>query len=82
MFLHAVILTLSLVSLSVQQNDPMKDFCRLFGHQTTVVDRSLYIDGGIVNWGPITEETQNYTSKTVVYSTSKYKLIYTSKASG
>ena len=82
MFLHIVTLILSFVLLSIQQNDPLKDFCRLFGHQTAVVDRRLYIDGGSVNWAPITDKSQNYTSKLVVYSTSECTLMYTSKARG
>ncbi|KAF2651405.1 hypothetical protein K491DRAFT_665552 [Lophiostoma macrostomum CBS 122681] len=47
--------------LSVQE-DPLKDFCRLFGHQTAVVDRQLYIDGGYVNWSPVSDSSINYTS--------------------
>lgn len=65
MFVHILALTLSLTSLSTQQKDPLKDFCRLFGHQTTVVDRNLYIDGGLVNWSPVTAGSTNYTSMTV-----------------
>lgn len=46
-----------------QQNDPLKQFCRLHSHQTTVVDRKLYIDGGLVNWAPFSADSINYTSK-------------------
>jgi phage tail protein X len=65
MFSPGVLFTFSLISLSVQQQDrdPLKDFCRIFGHQTAVVDRNLLIDGGLVNWGPITTESENYTSQ-------------------
>ncbi len=47
---------------SWQQKDPLNDFCRRFGHQTTVIDQKLYIDGGQVNWNPISQNDQNYTS--------------------
>ncbi|RGP76880.1 hypothetical protein FLONG3_4963 [Fusarium longipes] len=30
--------------------DPETNFCRRWGHQTAVVDRKLYIDGGIINY--------------------------------
>lgn len=33
--------------------DPLKDFCRRYGHQTAVIDRKLYIDGGWVYANPI-----------------------------
>lgn len=48
--------------LFAQQKDPLKDFCRIHGHQTTIVDRKLYIDGGLVNWAPLSEGSINYTS--------------------
>jgi hypothetical protein len=44
------------------QKDPLNDFCRRFGHQTTVVDSKLYIDGGAVNWNPISQNPTNATS--------------------
>jgi hypothetical protein len=50
------------VTFSVAQRDPLKEFCRIHSHQTTVVDRKLYIDGGLVNWSPLTAESINYTS--------------------
>lgn len=62
MFLTLLVSILSLISLSVQQKDPLEDFCRLFGHQTTVVDRNLYIDGGLVNWSPVSASSLNYSS--------------------
>lgn len=52
----------TLLSLSFQ-HDPVEDFCRRFGHQTAVVDRKLYIDGGLVNWKPLETDHQNYTSR-------------------
>jgi hypothetical protein len=35
----------ALVRPSIQQKDPIKDFCRRFGHQTAMVDNKLFIDG-------------------------------------
>ncbi|KAF2190559.1 hypothetical protein K469DRAFT_733284 [Zopfia rhizophila CBS 207.26] len=48
--------------VALPQNDPLKNFCRLFGHQTTLIDRKMYIDGGLVNWAPLSAESVNYTS--------------------
>ena len=45
------------------QLDPVKNFCRRFGHQTAVIDRKLYIDGGFVNYNPLTQYPTNYSSK-------------------
>lgn len=42
--------------------DPARDFCRRWGHQTAVVDRRLYIDGGQVTWNPMSQNPLNYTS--------------------
>lgn len=35
--------------VSLQQKDPLIDFCRRFGHQSCVIDSRLYIDGGQVS---------------------------------
>lgn len=56
------LLLLSPVSLQ-QSPDPVTDFCRRFGHQTAVVDNRLYIDGGLVNWNPISQHPANYSSE-------------------
>lgn len=48
---------------SAQQRDPIKNFCRRFGHQTAVVNNKLFIDGGLVNWNPISTYPDNYTSE-------------------
>jgi hypothetical protein len=45
------------------QKDPIKDFCRRFDHQTAVIDNRLYIDGGLLNWNPISQNPENVTSK-------------------
>ncbi|KAF2735105.1 hypothetical protein EJ04DRAFT_534423 [Polyplosphaeria fusca] len=47
MFFYLVLWSFSLIGPSIQQKDPLKDFCFLYGHQTTLVDRELYIDGGL-----------------------------------
>ncbi|KAK5129991.1 hypothetical protein BJ546DRAFT_1059827 [Cryomyces antarcticus] len=47
--------------------DPVKDFCRRFGHQTAVIDRRLYIDGGQINWNPISQNPLNYTNTWLSY---------------
>jgi len=52
-----------LIELSWAQKDPLNDFCRRFGHQTAVIDQKLYIDGGQVDWNPIAQNNQNYTSR-------------------
>src|ERR1700733_14346162 len=48
---------LSLVPLVFSQapQDPIRDFCRRYGHQTALINRKLYIDGGYVNANPISQ---------------------------
>lgn len=58
-------LFLCFVQRSSQDRDPVKDFCRRFGHQTAVIDRKLYIDGGLLNWNPIAQYPANYSSKSI-----------------
>lgn len=52
-------LSIFLVTLrSVQcqaPKDSLKDFCRRFSHQTAVINRHLYIDGGYVNAVPLSQ---------------------------
>ncbi|KAM3072453.1 hypothetical protein ACMFMG_009254 [Clarireedia jacksonii] len=55
-------LLLCLVQASSQQQDPLNDFCRRWGHQTTVIDRQLFVDGGMVNWNPLSQNPQNYSN--------------------
>lgn len=62
-WISVLLLLLCVADLSVQQHDPIKDFCRRFGHQTALVDRKLYIDGGLVNWNSMVTDPANYTSK-------------------
>ncbi|EUC31638.1 hypothetical protein COCCADRAFT_6516 [Bipolaris zeicola 26-R-13] len=65
--LKRVLFFFSFISLCVTQKDPLKDFCRIHGHQTTIVDRRLYVDGGLVNWSPLSAESINYTSTWLRY---------------
>ncbi|RDW91632.1 hypothetical protein BP5796_02797 [Coleophoma crateriformis] len=57
-----------LVKTTTQQKDPLNDFCRRFGHQTAVVDRKLFIDGGLVDWNPISQNPLNYTNTWLLYN--------------
>ncbi|KAH9887524.1 hypothetical protein F4778DRAFT_786364 [Xylariomycetidae sp. FL2044] len=59
-----VIVSLCLFGHAPAQEDPVKDFCRRFGHQTALIDRNLYIDGGFVNW-PTLEA--NYSNQWLSY---------------
>lgn len=63
--LHLPILILlsCLAKESSAQLDPIKNFCRRFGHQTALIDRKLYIDGGFLNYNPLSQYPTNYTSK-------------------
>ncbi|KAK1586062.1 cell wall anchored protein [Colletotrichum navitas] len=62
------LLGLSLLSVpTAAQQDPVSDFCRRFGHQTAVVDNKLFIDGGIVNWNPLSSFPANYTNTWLSY---------------
>lgn len=49
--------------LSLQQGDPVSNFCRRFGHQTAIVDDRLYIDGGFIDYSPLEQYPENYTSR-------------------
>jgi hypothetical protein len=53
---------LVLLDTTSAQLDPVKDFCRRFGHQTAVIDRKLYIDGGFMNFNPLSQYPTNYSS--------------------
>lgn len=63
-----VALLAGLVGLSAQQKDPIKDYCRQFGHQTAVIDRKMYIDGGLANYGSLTDNPLNYTDTNLIYA--------------
>ena len=53
---------LSLIQTSMADLDPVKDFCRRYGHQTAFIDSKLYIDGGLINYNPLTQYPANYSS--------------------
>ncbi|KAI0013699.1 hypothetical protein F4779DRAFT_613432 [Xylariaceae sp. FL0662B] len=65
--LATILCLLAGASLAQQQKDPVRDFCRRFGHQTALIDRKLYIDGGFVNWNPLTSDPTNYTNTWLSY---------------
>jgi hypothetical protein len=62
-FSHVLVVLFLFVQLSWQQKDPLSDFCRRFGHQQAIIDNKLYLDGGLVNWNPISQNPANYSSK-------------------
>ncbi|KAJ2891489.1 hypothetical protein MKZ38_000322 [Zalerion maritima] len=60
----SILALVSSVLISVAHaKDPVQDFCRRWGHATTVIDDRLFIDGGYVNWEPIGSDPRNYTKK-------------------
>lgn len=61
--LSLLILLSALISRSRAQLDPVRNFCRRFGHQTAVIDRKLYIDGGFINYNPLSQYPANYSSE-------------------
>ncbi|KAH8890788.1 hypothetical protein GQ53DRAFT_649582 [Thozetella sp. PMI_491] len=62
-----VFLVLLFAQNALADLDPVKDFCRRFYHQTTVVDRRLYIDGGLLNYNPISQYPANFSNKGLLY---------------
>ncbi|KAK1773507.1 hypothetical protein QBC45DRAFT_79094 [Copromyces sp. CBS 386.78] len=62
-----------LIELSLAQFDPIKDFCRRFGHQSAVVDDKLYVDGGLVNWKPYSDTSANISNQFLLYSDLKHE---------
>ncbi|KAK8115067.1 hypothetical protein PG999_007136 [Apiospora kogelbergensis] len=56
-----------LITTAYAQKDPVGGFCRRFGHQTTVIDRKLYIDGGFINYSPMEIDATNYTNDFLSY---------------
>ncbi|KFA72116.1 hypothetical protein S40288_09700 [Stachybotrys chartarum IBT 40288] len=57
----------SFFAATIQQRNPIENFCRRWGHQTAVVDDKLYIDGGMITWDPMTPSSQNYTNPFFLY---------------
>jgi hypothetical protein len=61
-FLELTSVLFLLVRVSYQdQKDPLNDFCRRFGHAPAVIDKRLFIDGGLLNWNPISQNPNNFT---------------------
>ncbi|KAI5456047.1 hypothetical protein BGZ63DRAFT_518557 [Mariannaea sp. PMI_226] len=54
------------VVLSIQQKDPIDDFCRRWGHQAAVVDDKLYIDGGLATYAGDSSH-KNITNSYLIY---------------
>ncbi|KAI0024864.1 hypothetical protein F4780DRAFT_775351 [Xylariomycetidae sp. FL0641] len=61
------VLVLLLPGASEAQRDPVTDFCRRFGHQTALIDRNIYIDGGLINWNPLSSDPANHTNTWLSY---------------
>lgn len=60
---------LSLVAPSYQdQKDPLRDFCRRFGHATARIDQHLFVDGGLLNWTPLDQNPNNFSSRLALTS--------------
>ncbi|KAE9979937.1 hypothetical protein EG327_006845 [Venturia inaequalis] len=60
---------LSLVGPSHQdRKDPVRDFCRRFGHATAHIDQRLFVDGGLLNWIPLDQNPNNFSNPYLLYS--------------
>ncbi|KAK3322153.1 hypothetical protein B0H66DRAFT_192462 [Apodospora peruviana] len=62
-----LLLLLALPSFTSAQLDTVRNFCRRFGHQTAVIDRRLYIDGGFLNYNPLSQYPTNYSNTGLFY---------------
>jgi hypothetical protein len=47
----------------VTAKNPKDNFCRIYGHQTTVINDKLYVDGGLVNFNDLQKAGDNVSSK-------------------
>jgi len=65
MWIFRLLVLVDFIGTSAAQLDPVKNFCRRFGHQTTVIDRRLYVDGGLINYNPIAQYPANYSSELI-----------------
>jgi hypothetical protein len=61
-FLLALLLSFTVQWVGAVQN-PLNNFCRRYGHQTTVIDDKLYIDGGWVDFNTFQIDHTDYPSK-------------------
>jgi hypothetical protein len=57
-----VLLLVHRLVVAQSPHNPLQDFCRRWGHSTAQVDQTLYINGGVVEWNPITNSKENRTS--------------------
>jgi hypothetical protein len=58
-----LVLTLSFAIQCLALQNPRDNFCRRYGHQSTVIDDKLYIDGGWVNYDTFATDHTDYPSK-------------------
>ncbi|KAM0347165.1 hypothetical protein ACHAPU_005106 [Fusarium lateritium] len=65
--LGALCILLFGVNLTVQQRDPISNFCRRWGHQSAVVDDKLYIGGGLVTYDGSSGTPQNISNPYFIY---------------
>src|SRR5205814_5317158 len=63
-FLLAFLLPLTVRWVGAVPN-PHNNFCRRYGHQTTLVDDKLYIDGGWIDFDTFPTDQVDYASKQV-----------------
>lgn len=68
LLLLPLLLSCCLVGIADAQHNPIKDFCRRWGHQSAVVDGKLYIDGGLVNYKPFSSSSQNLSNSFFLYN--------------
>ncbi|KAF7544117.1 hypothetical protein G7046_g9852 [Stylonectria norvegica] len=66
---HFVVLVLlaCYAGISLQQRDPINNFCRRWGHQTAVVDDKLYVDGGLITYSPAPQKPENFSNPYFIY---------------
>jgi hypothetical protein len=64
---YTLLLLISVHQSLAVNHDPIRDFCRRFSHQTAVIDQTLYIHGGQLNYNPMTEDPSNYTNHLLLY---------------
>ncbi|ERF71595.1 hypothetical protein EPUS_00584 [Endocarpon pusillum Z07020] len=58
----------ALRALAQAPADPLKDFCRRYGHQTAIIDRKLYIDGGWLYANPISRNPTPVINRGLLYN--------------
>ena len=53
--IYCVVIAIPQPVLSQAPKDPLRDFCRRFSHQSALINRRLYLDGGYVNANPLSQ---------------------------